>query len=165
MKSVSPETYRLAHATGAVARIGGKRVNRNVPQMSGFSRDGGHTLADVTEFATPGGEVVARKVCALGEVACWVRRDLAEVADAEAARSAAEAQRVIGEVLDYAHASRQHSRDQMAETYVLSSALLHAAARRQAKLGGLYDMNAHGDKVRGNLVAALERAKKAEKAK
>jgi len=35
-------------------------------------------------------------------------------------------------------------------------------ARRQAKLGRLYDMNSRGDRVRGNLAAALDRAIKAE---
>jgi hypothetical protein len=74
----------------------------------------------------------------------------------------AERERVIREVADYAHASRQHSRDQMAETYVLSSSLIHAAARRQARIGRLYDMDSRGDRVRGNLAAALDRAAKAE---
>jgi hypothetical protein len=105
--------------------------------------------------------VISRKVTALGEVACWLRADLADAAEAALEREAAEHRRVIAVVGGYAHATQQHNRDQMAETYVLSSALLHAAARRNATLGRLYDMNSRGDRVRGNLVAALERAKKA----
>jgi hypothetical protein len=109
----------------------------------------------------PSGEVVARKVTALGSVETWLRADLCTEVLIARSDAVAERERIIREVENYAHATRQHSRDQMAETYVLSSSLLHAAARRNATLGRLYDMDAHGDKVRGNLAAALRRASKA----
>jgi hypothetical protein len=74
---------------------------------------------------------------------------------------AAETERMKARVLAYVGAG-QRSRYQRAEEYVLSSSLIHAAARRQSTLGRLYDQNARGDRVRGNLVAALDRAIKAE---
>lgn len=43
----------------------------------------------LAEWALPGGEVVARKVVACGEVACWLRSDLAA-----AAATALEAERI-----------------------------------------------------------------------
>lgn len=163
MRYCTHPLFRAAIAHGKVSAAGGERIRRQHPQLLGNSTDGGST-AEVLEYAA-GGEVIARKVVAGGEIACWLRADIADAAEAALEHAEAEIERVKAEVVDYARASRQSSRDQMAETYVLSSALLHAAVRRQATLGGLYDMDAHGDKIRGNLAAALDRAHKAESAK
>lgn len=170
MKHVSETLHYAAHRFNLVNGAGGRLVARRQvtgpvpPQML---RSVQHIAdpATVKEFATADGEVISRKVCALGEVACWLRSDLADAAEAALEHEAAEHRRVIAEVADYARATRQHSRDQSAQTYVLNSSLLHAAARHQARIGRLYDMNSRGDRVRGNLVAALDRAKKAEGAK
>lgn len=161
MIAVDPELHREAFAYGVIARAGGKKVRQPAPAMSGYSRDGGHTAAEVLEFALPDGEVISRKVQACGEVECWLRQDLALETLVKRIDAAAEIERIKKEVAAYAHATRQHSRDQMADSYVLSSSLLHAAVRRQAKLGGLYDMDKRGDRIRGNLAAALKRAAKA----
>jgi hypothetical protein len=154
--------FRDALAYSVVAKAGAKKVPRPAPRVSGNTVDGGSSLAEVLEYALPGGEIVARLVKACGEIEAWLRKDLAT--DTLIARSDAfaEIERIKAEMVDYCRASQQHNRDQMAETYVLSSALIHAAARRQAKLGRLYDMNSRGDRVRGNLAAALDRAIKAE---
>lgn len=103
-------------------------------------------------------------VKACGHVECWLRSDLATETLIVRADKVAEIERVKKEVAAYANATRRQG-EQRAETYVLSSALIHAAARRQSTLGRLYDQNARGDRVRGNLVAALDRALKAEGAK
>ena len=155
----------LRDFAGIVApKIGAKVTRRQQVHLSGYSRDGGHSNAQVVEWVMPGGEVVARKVSALGQIEAWLRADLAT--DTLIARSDAEAEkeRIIAEVKRYAEATRRQG-EQRAETYVLSSALIHAAARRQARLGRLYDMNSRGDAVRGNLAAALDRAVKAEAGK
>lgn len=71
---------------------GGKWSRR---QTAGLSNLGG---GEVLEYVLPDGEVIARKVVAMGETACWLRADVAEAARAAAAAEAAEHQRVIAEV-------------------------------------------------------------------
>lgn len=156
-----------ANRFGIIAEAGGTFVPRQ--KIAGFvphqmTRVVEHVSepACIKEWKTPDGEVIARKVEACGGVECWLRADLALQVLVDRAEEAAERERVLREMAAYINASRQHSRDQMAETYVLSSALIHAAVRRNAKLGRLYDMNSRGDKTRGNLAAALDRAAKAE---
>jgi hypothetical protein len=90
MIGVPEHVHRAAHAHGCVARAGGKKVVRPVPQLLGNSCDGGSKDAEIQEFAGPDGVVLARKVRALGETLCWLRKDiaveaLAAVIDAEAA--------------------------------------------------------------------------------
>lgn len=165
MITVPRDVFRDSLAYSVVANAGAKRVVRPRTQMSGNSVDGGNKVARVLEYAMPGGEVVARLVEACGEVETWLRRDLATETLVARADAFAEKERIIKEVADYARATRQHSRDQAAETYVLSTALIHAAVRHQSRIGRLHDMNSRGDRVRGNLAAALERAAKAEGAK
>ncbi len=165
MISCPRDVFRDALAYSVVAKAGAKKVHRPAPKMSGMARDGGYSQAEILEYATPGGETVARMVRACDRVECWLRADLCT--DTLVARADAEAEkdRIIKEVSDYHRASQQHARGQRADQYVLSSSLLHAAARRNATLGRLYDMNSRGDRVRGNLAAALQRAAKAEGAK
>lgn len=159
---VDPDLHREAFAYGCISGAGGRKV-RQPPRekLSGQAVDGGARHAEVLEFADADGVVLSRKVQACGAVECWLRRDIALAALRARIEAAAEVERVTREVAAYAAATRQSSRDQIAETYVLSSALLHAAARRQSKLGGLHDMDNRGDRIRGNLAAALERASKA----
>lgn len=162
MITVPRDVFRDALAHSVVANAGAKKVGRPRPLLRGNSVDGGGTHARVLEYALPGGEVIARLVEACGEVETWLRRDLATETLVKRADAYAEKERILREMAAYINATRQNSRDQMAETYVLSSALIHAAARRQSTLGRLYDQNSRGDRVRGNLVAALDRAVKAE---
>jgi hypothetical protein len=159
MITVPRDVFRDSLAHSVVANAGAKKVASPARRLSGNSVDGGSTHARVLEYALPGGEVIARLVEACGELECWLRRDLATETLIKRSDAVAEVERIKKAMLG---ATRQHSRDQMAETYVLSSALIHAAARRQSTLGRLYDMNSRGDRVRGNLVAALDRAIKAE---
>lgn len=140
------------------AKVGAKSVSRPRIQLSGTVRDG--APAKILEYAVDG-EIVARLVRACGQTVCWLRRDMAVATLAARIEDAAETERMKQRVLAYVGAEA-HSREQRAESYVLSSALVHAAARRQSKLGRLHDQNSRGDRVRGNLVAALDRALKAE---
>ena len=161
MMNCPRDVFRDAIAHSVISKAGGKQVARKPAALSGNSRDGGHSNATVLEYATPDGEVIARKVEASGRVECWLRVDLCT--DTLIARADAEAEilRLKKEVVAYANATRRQG-GQRAETYVLSSALIHAAARRNATLGRLWDQNSRGDAVRGNLAAALGRAVKAE---
>lgn len=141
------------------APVGAKSVRTPRVQLSGIVSEGG-APAKILEYAVDG-EIVARLVRACGEVQCWLRADMATATLAARVEDVAETERMKQRVLAYVGAG-QHARDQRAEEYVLSSALILAAARRQSTLGRLYDMNARGARVRGNLVAALDRAVKAE---
>lgn len=159
MISCPRDVFRDAIAYSVVSKAGAVKVKAAAkPQLSGHSRDGGHSAARILEYARPGGPVVARLVEACGHVETWLEASLAT--DTLIARSDAEAEkeRIIREVTNYARATRQNSRDQMAETFVLSSALLHAAVRHQSRIGRLHDHNSRGDRVRGQLSAALKRA-------
>jgi hypothetical protein len=144
-----------------VAKAGAKQVRTPRVQLSGFVSDGGQSEAKVLEYAIDG-EIVARMVKACGETECWLRKDMAVETLSARADQAAEKERILKEMAAYTHASQQHSRDQAAESYVLSTGLIHAAVRRNARLGRLYNLDSRGDKVRGNLSAALRRAQKAE---
>lgn len=159
-----PQDVLWDFAAMVAPKVGAMVTTRKSPHLSGNSVDGGGSRAEIIEWTLPGGEVVARKVTALGQTERWLRADLAT--DTLIARSDAFAAKesLIKEMADYSRATRRHP-EQRKETYVLSSALIHAASRRQATLGGLYDMDARGDKIRGNLVAALGRAVKAGGAK
>jgi len=106
MISVDFNLHYAAHRFGIVARAGGtlrprERVTGAVPcQMV----RGIHHISDpacIKEFVTPDGEVIARKVAACGRVECWLRRDLADAADAALQREAAEHQRIIAELRDF----------------------------------------------------------------
>jgi hypothetical protein len=154
------DVFRDSLAYSVVAKAGGKRVNRPRTQLSGQLRDG-EGVARVLEYEADG-VVVARLVEACGHVETWLRSDLATETLVRRADAFAERERIIKELTNYLRASPQHARDQRADEYVLSSSLIHAAARRNAKLGRLYDLDSRGDKIRGNLVAALDRAVKAE---
>lgn len=158
MITVDNPLLRDCIAYGIASKHGAKKHKPYEPPLDGFCREGARP--EILEFAIDG-EVVLRKVKACGMIECWLRQDLALETLVAQVEAAAEKERIIKEVSDYARATRQHSRDQQAETYVLSSALLHAAVRRNAKLGRLFDMDSRGDKTRGNLAAALERAAKA----
>jgi len=154
------DVFRDSLAYSVVSKAGAKKVNRPREQLQGNSVNGGSDAARILEYEADG-VVVARLVEACGRVETWLRSDLATNTLVARADAFAEKERILKEMASYIQASQQHNRDQMAETYVLSSALIHAAARRQSKLGGLHDMDSRGDKIRGNLVAALGRAKKA----
>jgi hypothetical protein len=163
LSTVPHDLFRDFCAT-VVPKVGAKQVRTPRVQLSGFVSDGGNSEAKVLEYAIDG-EIVGRMVKACGECECWLRKDMAVETLSARADHAAENERILNEMAAYTHASQQHSRDQRADEYVLSSSLIHAAARRNAKLGRLFDMNSRGDKTRGNLVAALGRALKAEGAK
>lgn len=152
----------LRDFAGMVApSFGAKVVRRAGTQLSGNSRDGGHSSAEVFEWVGPSGEVVARKVSALGQVETWLRADLCTEVLIARSDEVAERERIIREVAAYAQATRG-AQGQREQSYILSTGLLHAAVRRNARLGRLYDMDSRGDKVRGNLAHALDRAVKAE---
>lgn len=159
MISCPRDVFRDALAYSIVSGAGGKKVRQpRRPQLSGFQVDGGDAKAEVLEYAKEDGTVIARLVKACGVVEAWLEASLAT--DVLIARSDAEAEkeRIIREVAAYAEKTRRQGGEQ---TYVLSSACLHAAVRHNARIGRLYDHNSRGDRVRGNLSAALKRASKA----
>lgn len=154
------EVFKDCIAHGVMSRFG-RKVTRPREQLS---CDRGHSNAYILEYADAEGRTIGRMVKACGHVECWLRSDIATDTLIARADAVAADEAMRKRVLEAVGAG-QRVRDQRAETYVLSSALVHAAARRQATLGRLYDMNSRGDRVRGNLVAALDRAVKAEGAK
>src|SRR3954466_13393449 len=92
MKHCPHPLFRAAIAHGCVTRAGGERTRRQPPQLLGNSVDGGST-AEVLEYAADG-DVIARKVVASGETACWLRADIADAAQAALDHAAAEIERV-----------------------------------------------------------------------
>lgn len=62
---------------------------------------GGMGGGDLLEYVLPDGEVVARKVQALGETLCWLRADLVETARAAMAAEAADYARATAEVAEF----------------------------------------------------------------
>jgi hypothetical protein len=97
MKSVSPRLHLAAHRFGIVSRAGGRKVGA-------LSRDPrakpSHELR-IFDFALPSGEVVARQVEVLGRCECWLRADLAELAEQALAAEQAESARIAAEVVSY----------------------------------------------------------------
>lgn len=162
MITVPRDVFRDALAYSVVSKAGGRKVPQPVrPTMSGYDRDGNHSAARVLEYALPGGEIVARLVEACGAVETWLRPDLATDVLVARADAEAEKERIIREVAAYANATRRRG-EQRAESYILSSALIHAAVRHNSRIGRLHDHNSRGDRVRANLAHALDRAVKAE---
>lgn len=107
---------------GIIARAGGK-ARRSV---TGDRRGHGSLL----EFVTADGAVIARKVSALGETLCWLRRDLAEAADAALAREAAEHQRIIAEVGRFIRDTDEQGARRNGVTVEQYRAQRHAAGNR-----------------------------------
>ena len=161
LSSCPHDVFKDCIAHGVMARHG-KKVTRPRQHLTG---DRAPSNAYLLEYEDAAGRTIGRLVRACGHVECWLRSDLATETLIARADAVAEVERIKREMADYCRATRQHSRDQMAETYVLSSALIHASARHQARIGRLWDSNARGDAVRGNLAAALDRAVKAEAGK
>jgi hypothetical protein len=87
---VRAAAYGAAHRLGLVSGAGGRKVgawSREVPSASD----------PVSEFATAGGEILARRVPADGT--CWLSADLAEAAEAALLAEAAEHARVAAAVV------------------------------------------------------------------
>jgi hypothetical protein len=89
------DVFLAACRFGIVARAGGKPRRRATGDMSR------HGSGSLLEFVDAGGEVIARKVTALGESQCWLRADLSEAADAALAREAEDYARVTAELADF----------------------------------------------------------------
>lgn len=83
---VSHPVYYAAHRSRLISGLGG-RVRR---------------LGDLTEFVTPGGEILCRKLTGLdGDHECWLSADLAEAAQAALHAEAAESARIAAEVIAF----------------------------------------------------------------
>lgn len=100
MISVDVDTHYAAHRFGIVSRAGGKVRRRQLPDTAAPAAYGAEP-GQVVEFVDGDGEVIARRVSALGETHCWLRRDLAEAAMAALLAEAAEHARVIAELRDF----------------------------------------------------------------
>lgn len=101
MIAVDDTTHYAAHRFGLVAAAGGRLVKPARAAMTDGAAAADGRPAELKEFATAAGEVVARKVVALGSVLCWLRADLADAARCALAREETERLRVIGELSDF----------------------------------------------------------------
>jgi hypothetical protein len=101
MKSVSQILYYAGHRFGIIHRAGGRLVPRKPSPLVGNSVDGGCDKVIVKEFAAPGGAILSRKVTRGNDVECWLRRDIADAAQAALDAEDAEAARVIGVMADF----------------------------------------------------------------
>jgi predicted Fe-S protein YdhL (DUF1289 family) len=118
--------YSAANRFGHVAAAGA--TVRRPPRPPG--------TGTVTEFATPSGEVVARKVEALGRTECWLRSDIAAAAANSLAEEAAECARVVEEVVAWMNlrdAARAAEHGLSVEQY--RSQRNHTLARIDARRG------------------------------
>lgn len=101
MIAVDDVTHYAAHRFGLVAKAGGRLVKQARAAMTDGAAAACGEPAELKEFALPGGEVVARKVVALGSVLCWLRADLAIAAAAALEHERAEHARVISELREF----------------------------------------------------------------
>jgi hypothetical protein len=162
LSSCPRDVFRDAIAHGVIAKRGGKK---NIParqHLSGYSRDGGHSNARVLEYVLPDGQVIGRLVEACGQIETWLERSVATDTLIARADAEAEVERIKKEMVKHI---RRRDGEKQPETYVLSSACVHAAARHQSRIGRLWDQNSRGDRTRANLAHALDRAVKAEASK
>lgn len=99
MKHVIPRVHYAAHRFGIVASAGGRFVGR----CSADDRLHRHGAAiAISEFAAPDGTVIARKVVAAGGATeCWLRADLADLAEQALHAEAAESARIAADVISY----------------------------------------------------------------
>lgn len=101
MRLVSDDVYFAGHAHDYVRRAGGRR---SVPVRETLAEGAcplrGQRIGEITEFVTPTGEVLSRKVIACGERLCWLRRDIAEAAAAAIDAEAAEHKRIAAVVCE-----------------------------------------------------------------
>lgn len=91
---------------------------------------GGMGAGDLLEYVLPDGEVVARKVTALGETLCWLRRDLAEGAAAAMQREAADYARATAEVAEFIRSTDMLGAARNGVTVEQYRAQRHAAGNR-----------------------------------
>lgn len=95
MIGVDYDTHYAAARFGILKRAGG------VPRRTKSGAMGGYGHGEVVEFVTADGEVISRKVEAMGEVLCWLRQDLADEAKAALLVEAEDYLRVINELRDF----------------------------------------------------------------
>jgi hypothetical protein len=88
---------------------------------------GGMGAGDLLEYVLPDGEVVARKVTALGETLCWLRADLAEQANAAMAAEAADYARVTAELAEFIRSTDQQGAERHGVTVEMYRRTRHAA--------------------------------------
>lgn len=153
MISVSTNTYRAAFAFKVMAGLSARKRQRSaeLPAIEGFTTTQGRT-AEVQEWEIAG-ETVGRRVDACGKTMCWLRADIAELADAHLETERQEIERMKAEVIEFAKA---HPRaDISGRPQVLSAELLHAAIRYSSRLGRLHDMDGRGDAERGRFAQQL----------
>jgi hypothetical protein len=100
MQSVDyDKTYPAAFRFGVIAAHGGKRCDPARETLAdGACPLRGQHIGEITEFRSPTGEILSRKVEACGVIECWLRRDLADDARAALLAEAADSERIISEV-------------------------------------------------------------------
>jgi hypothetical protein len=91
---------------------------------------GGMGSGDLLEYVLPGGEVVARKVSALGQTLCWLRADLAGQANAAMAAEAADYARATAEVAEFIRSTDRQGAERTGSTVEQYRARRHAAGNR-----------------------------------
>lgn len=159
---VSDEVWSALFRFGGIKTFGLIKVNatRGIPQPQGIQSVSPDTAeiqewAIATEFERA---VVARKVMACGRTICWLRRDLADHAEAALAAEHVETERMRGVVTSMVERDRKRRAEAERTPKPLPSPeLIHAAMRHSARIGRLHDMNSRGDEERGKFALLLER--------
>jgi hypothetical protein len=113
------------YAAARFALLSGGRFKRSKTEGYG----GGALL----EYVTEGGEVIARKVEALGGVACWLRADLAELARDALVKEAADYEAVIGSLGEFIRSTDAQGAARNNSTVEQYRAKRHAAGNRWDK--------------------------------
>jgi hypothetical protein len=113
--------------------------------------------AEITEWAI-GDEVVARKVKACGRVMCWLRHDIAEIAEAHLETEHEEMERVRRSVVASIERDRQRQAAGNAPPFNPSPEMVRSLWRHQSRTGRLHDRTSRGDELRARMALLLDRA-------
>lgn len=96
------KTYPAAFRFGVIAEHGGKRCDPARETLAdGACPLRGQHIGEITEFRSPSGEVLSRKVVACGRTECWLRHDVAEAAKAALAAELDDSDRIVAEVAGF----------------------------------------------------------------
>jgi hypothetical protein len=118
-------TDEAHYAAARFKVLTGGRFVRSKTQGRGAMGSG-----DLLEYVLPDGEVVARKVSALGQTLCWLRADLADAADAAMQQEVAEHRRVVEAVGRFIRETDAAGAERTGSTVEQYRARRHAAGNR-----------------------------------
>lgn len=152
MKSVSPAVLSAAHRLGFVLRSGAVKVGPPSMELPGL-RPG---VVEVSEFALPTGEVVARRVRRGAESECWLRADLAEAAAAGLLAESAADNEIAQTVCRWALEHPERGPADPPTDVGLSEALVRAAYAADKRRGRLWGLDSAASRRRAAYAASLK---------